>query len=84
MLSKLTNNNRALNSAAIVHFLIVPNDNADLDKIPDAIYCESPGDVVIRDSTGVELTYTMVQGQRLDFRGVRILETTTATIYGWK
>lgn len=75
---------KGLNSPATKHFVILPDDTADLPILPRVIYCASAGSVVIRDSDGVELTYTMESGDRLDFRGVRVLATgTTGTFYGW-
>lgn len=65
------------------HYAITPNDAEDLPRVPRVIYCEAAGTVVVRDKHGTELSYTLVQGQELVFRGVRIMATgTTATVYG--
>lgn len=75
---------KGLTSPATRHFAIVPDDAADLPILPRVIYCQSAGDVVIRDATGADLTYTLETGDRLDFRGVRVLSTgTSGTFYGW-
>lgn len=75
---------KGLTSPATRHFAIVPDDNTDLPILPRVIYCEAAGTVVIRDSEGQDLTYSMVAGDRLDFRGVRVLNTgTSGTFYGW-
>ena len=75
---------KGLTSPATKHFLIVPDDAADLPMLPRVIYCETDGTVMIRDAKGVELGYSMVSGDRLDFRGVRVLATgTSGTFYGW-
>ena len=75
---------KGLTSPATKHFAIIPDDAVDLPVLPRVIYCETDGTLVIRDSEGVDLPYTMVAGDRLDFRGVRVLATgTTGTFYGW-
>ena len=75
---------KGLTSPATRHFVIVPDDTADLPVLPRVIYCEAHATVMIRDSEGVDLPYTMVAGDRIDFRGVRVLATgTTGTYYGW-
>jgi hypothetical protein len=73
-----------LSDVAPRHFAITPNNDADLAVKPRAIYCNVAGTVAIVDELGVELSYTLVVGQILPFRGVRIKATgTTATVYGW-
>jgi hypothetical protein len=75
---------KGLTSPATKHFAIIPDDTADLPLLPRVIYCETEGTIVIRDNEGVDLPYTMAAGDRLDFRGVRVLSTgTTGTYYGW-
>lgn len=75
---------KGLSSPATKHFAIVPDDDTDLPLIPRVIYCEVDGTIAIRDETGVTLTYSLVSGDRLDFRGVRVLSTgTSGTYYGW-
>ena len=75
---------KGLTSPATKHFLIVPDDNADLPILPRAIYCEAEGTIAIQDSEGTTLSYTLGSGERLDFRGVRVMSAgTTGTFYGW-
>lgn len=75
---------KGLTSPATKHFVIVPDDTADLPTLPRVIYCKTDGTILIRDHSGVDLFYTMVSGDRLEFRGVRVLATgTTGTFYGW-
>lgn len=74
----------SITGPATSHFEITPSDTQDLTILPRVIYCQVDGDIVILDSAGVALPYAMVAGDRLDFRGVRVMETgTTGTFYGW-
>lgn len=75
---------RGLNSPATRHVAITPSDSADLPVRPRVLYCQAPGDVVVRDEMGLDLAYTVAQGQILPVGAVRVLATgTTATVYGW-
>lgn len=75
---------KGLTSPATKHFAIVPNDANDLPILPRVIYCQADGTIVIKDSEGVALPYTMSAGDRIDFRGVQVMSTgTTGTYYGW-
>ena len=75
---------KGLTSPATRHFAIIPDDTADLPILPRVIYCQSEGTLVVRDSDGVALSYAMTAGDRIDFRGVRVMETGTSGIfYGW-
>ena len=75
---------KGLTSPATKHFAIIPDDNADLPILPRVIYCHVEGTIVVRDSEGTTLPYTMVAGDCIDFRGVRVMNTgTTGTYYGW-
>lgn len=75
---------KGLTSPATKHFAIFPDDDADLPILPRVIYCEVEGTIAIRDSEGVELSYSMAAGDRLDFRGVRVMSSgTTGIYYGW-
>lgn len=76
---------KGLTSPATRHFAIVPDDGADLPSLPRAVYCEAAGTMAMVDADGVELSYTLAQGQVVIFRGVRIKATgTTALLYGWE
>ncbi|MEM6650987.1 MAG: hypothetical protein AAF582_00210 [Pseudomonadota bacterium] len=69
---------------ATKQFLIVPDDDNDLPRIPRVIYCHVAGTVVVRDQEGTALPYAMQVGDRIDFRGRRVLATgTSGTFYGW-
>lgn len=71
-------------SCADDHFAITPDNDNDLPIKPMGIYCEGEGTIVVRDAGGVDLPYTMVAGQVLTLRPVRVLATgTTGTFYGW-
>ena len=75
---------KGLTSPATRHFAVIPDDSADLPFLPRVIYCQAGGTIVIRDSEGADLPYTMAPGDRLDVRGVRVMSTgTTGTEYGW-
>lgn len=66
------------------HFAITPDNDEDLPILPLGIYCEGEGTAALVDEAGTELSYTLVQGQELPFRFVRVKATgTTATLYGW-
>ena len=83
MTDTFTNNDNQINPGSR-QFAITPDDDNDLPFVTRALYCRADGDVVVRDEAGTDLPYTMVQGDYLPFRAVRILSTgTTATVYGW-
>jgi hypothetical protein len=84
MADRFANNSDSVSDQGRRHFAITPSNSTDIADRPKALYCETAGTVVIRDEAGTDLTYTLVQGQILPFRGVRVLATgTTATVYGW-
>lgn len=75
-----------MSDPAVGHFLITPSDSADLEKRPRCIYCGSDGDVALRDAAGVDITYAVVVGTRIDLRATRVLETGTTVgmqLVGW-
>ena len=75
---------RGLTSPATEHFEITPADVVDLPERPRVLYVEDGGVVMVRDSTGKVLPYTVDPGQILQFSGVGVEATgTTATVYGW-
>ncbi len=75
---------KSLTSPATLHFVIMPDDANDLAILPRVIYCEAAGTLMVRDETGVVLGYSMATGDRLDFRGTRVMATgTSGTYYGW-
>lgn len=66
------------------HFTITPSDTVDLPTRPRAIYCNGDGNAVMRDEGGVDVTYALTVGQRIEGRIVRVMATgTTATLVGW-
>ena len=75
---------RGLTSPATEHFAIVPADGVDLAERPRVLYVEDGGVVMVRDSAGIVLPYTVIAGQQLNFSGVGVEAAgTTATVYGW-
>lgn len=73
-----------LTGPGLRHFLITPSDTVDLDPRPRLIYCAAAGTIVIRDAAGNDLPYTLERGDRLEFRGVRVMATgATGTWYSW-
>ena len=73
-----------LTSPAVRHFLIAPSNTVNLPVRPRLIYCAAAGTIVIRDELDVDLPYTCEAGDRIEFRGVRVMATgTSGTWYGW-
>lgn len=74
-----------LESPAIRHSAITPDDSADLARRPRALRVESGGTLVLRDAAGTDLSYTVFAGEILPLRPVRVLATgTTASVVGWE
>ena len=75
----------SLDSPAIRHFEIAPDDAADLARRPRALRVQTGGTLVLRDEVGTNVTYTVFAGEILPLRPVRVLATgTTATAVGWE
>lgn len=75
---------KGLQSPADRHFAISPSDTVDIVPRPRAIYCQTAGNLRLRDSAGTDLTYAVLAGQTIPFRASRVLLTgTTAIVYGW-
>lgn len=72
-------------SPGVRHFAITPSDGADLADRPRVIRAGGAGAINVRDEAGVDVVYTVVAGEVLNFSPVRILATsTTATgLVGW-
>lgn len=66
------------------HVVLKPNDDADIDPVPRALWIATAGDVAIRDAAGTDLIYRHVPVGVFPFRPVRLLEATTATVIGWR
>lgn len=76
---------KSMESPATRHFTITPSDTVDMTNRPRALYCTIGGNVAVRDELGVVITYPVLAGQVLAFRGTRIMATnTTATVVGWE
>lgn len=64
------------------HQLLVPSDTADLPEVPKAVWVETGGNAVVRDSDGNTLTYKTYDGSWLPIRPTRVMATgTTGTYY---
>lgn len=75
---------KGLHSPADRHVAITASDTVDITPRPRAIYCQTAGNLRLRDSAGTELTYAVTAGQTLPFRAARVMLTgTTATVFGW-
>lgn len=73
-----------LTSPAVAHYLIVPNDAADLPVRPRAVYVNAGGSAVLQDNDGQTVTYEVVAGTTLSLRPTRVLATgTTAQLIAW-
>lgn len=79
-------------NAARLHWVITPGASV-LSPRPRVVLALTAGVIVIEDEAGVQIAYTVVQGQQLDFVPVKVLATgtsgqasgvaTTATVAGW-
>lgn len=58
------------------HFTITPSDGTDLSR-PMIIYCGSAGNIVVHDSNGTAVTYTVLAGDILPVLVKRVLSTNT-------
>ena len=84
MSDSFQNFTKGLHSPADRHFAIAPSDTVDIVPRPRAIYCQTAGNLRLRDGAGTELTYAVSAGQTLPFRATRVMSTgTTATVFGW-
>lgn len=60
------------------HEVITPA-NSDLVKGPAIIYAGSAGNLVVRDTNGVEITYAVAAGDILPVLVTRVASATTVT-----
>lgn len=60
------------------HFEITAADT-DLSVTPRAIYVGGSGTLVLRDSTGTDVTYNVQAGAIIPFRAIRVAAASTAT-----
>jgi hypothetical protein len=66
------------------HVTVTPHDTNSLPISPRALYVSVAGDLVLEDEGGTSVTYPVVAGQILPFRGdVKVKAATTATIVVW-
>lgn len=73
-----------LTSPAVAHYLIAPSDTSDLPVRPRAIYVNTGGTAVLRDSDGAVVSYELAAGSVLSVRPTRVLATgTTAQLIAW-
>jgi len=77
MTDKFKSNAKGLESPADEHFIIVPDDDADLTLVPRVIYIGSGGSLVVRDKSGVDATYYPTDNSYILFRAIRVLDTGT-------
>lgn len=85
MADNFSSHSKGMSSPADVHYAITPSDSTDLPRIPRGLRVLTSGNLAIRDRLGTDITYPVVAGEVLAFRGVRILFTgTTATVVGWE
>ena len=78
-------NPRNITAPASRHYEVTPDDDADLERRPRALFIATDGDVAVRDEEGVDVTYSLSAGDIFPFRPVRVLATgTTATVIGWE
>lgn len=83
MADRFETNMAALDSPASRHFAITAA-NTDLAFRPRALLVTVTGDVVIRDETGIDITYPAVPAYTvLPFRAIQVRAGTTATVVGW-
>ncbi len=71
-----------ISGPATRHFAITPAD-ADLAIVPRALWVDADGTLVIRDALGADITYNVIAGVILPFRGIQIRAASTATVVGW-
>jgi len=73
-----------LTSPAVAHYLIVPDDAADLPVRPRAVYVNAGGTAVLQDNDGQTVAYEVVAGAVLSLRPTRVLSSgTTAQLVAW-
>jgi hypothetical protein len=72
-------------SPAVRHYAITPNDNTDLPRRPRALRVQVGGTLSLVDEAGTVVSYTVLAGEILPFRAVRVRATgTSATVVGWE
>lgn len=74
--------NTGTTSPANRHYAVTPADE-DLPIRPRALYVNDGGDLVLRDTGGVDVTYTVEAGQIIPLRPIQVRAATTATVIAW-
>lgn len=73
-----------LTSPAVAHYVVAPSDTADLPTRPRALYVNTTGTAVLRDSAGETVSYDVAAGNVLTLRATRVLASgTTAQLIAW-
>lgn len=65
------------------HFDVTPSDATVLKDVR-SIYCKTPGNCVVTDVGGVDVTYPMTAGQVLPFEAVKVKAASTGTYAAWR
>jgi len=75
-------NAAGLESPAYRHYTVTPSDE-DLPVRPRALYVSGDGTLVLRDEGGVDITYTVAEGDVIPFRAVQVRAASTASCVAW-
>ena len=74
-----------LEGPATRHYPITPSDTVDLPRRPRALRVQVGGELSVVDEAGTVVSYTVLAGEVLPFRAVKVRATgTTATVVGWE
>lgn len=85
MIDGFANLYKELDSPGDMHYPLVASDTVDLPRIPRVIVALTSGVLVLRDRLGITIPYTVIIGDKLPFRAVRLMATgTSAVAVGWE
>jgi len=74
----------SLTSPAVSHYIVIPDDSADLPVRPRALYVNATGTAVMEDAAGEVVSYELTAGTVLTMRPTRVLAAgTTAQLIAW-
>lgn len=59
-------------------FEVTPDDDADLEQLPQALWIGTTGDLVVQMPSGTVTIEAVPAGTELKLRAIRVLEATTA------
>ena len=82
-MDEFSDHQAGLEAPAMRHTELVANAAADIPLRPRAIYCQAPGTITLRDEDGADLPYSMIAGQVLPLRALRVISIAGGTFYGW-